>query len=163
MIQFASYFSSYKWPYCSHIVDSAWRKALLPGRGFLLINGTLGSPFFPASYPPLPPLMLATQANWGYESEQKSHKVPRMQAGSWRCHDRNRNRSRKQNSGYAHCITLFPFFVVTENFNDKIPNLMFYGGCRKWFFFLFMNLDTVCKNSTPRAFTYIWVSWWSWK
>ena len=68
-----------------------------------------------------------------------------------------RNRSRKQNSGYAHCIALFPFFVVTENFNDKISNLMFYGGRRKWFFFsLWTWIQSVRIQLQEHSLTFEW-------
>ena len=49
-----------------------------------------------------------------------------------------------------------------HDYDMKMPNCKFYGGCKQAIksFFLFLNLSEVSKNSTPWKFAYIWHFQW---
>ena len=49
-----------------------------------------------------------------------------------------------------------------HDYDMKMPNCKFYGGCKQAIksFFLFLNLSEVSKNSTPWKFVYIWHFQW---
>ena len=54
------------------------------------------------------------------------------------------------------------FFVhLFADYDESMPNFTFYGGRKQAttkYYFLFLNLDAVLRNSTSGEFTYIWQS-----
>ena len=50
-----------------------------------------------------------------------------------------------------HHAFLYISWPLLHDYDVKMPNFMFYGGCN----FLFLNLSAVPKKSTPGKFAYI--------
>ena len=68
----------------------------------------------------------------------------------------------RKNNNCTHVQHTFMQHLFAD-YDEKMPNFTFYGGRKQAttkYYFLFLNLDAVVRNSASGEFTYIWQSKW---